>query len=118
MALDREKNRVSLGYKQLQPEPWAAAAEKFPVGARVVGKVARIMPFGAFIELDKHIDGLLHVSNVSWEWLDDINKALKIGDEIEVEILEFDSENKRITLSRKSLLEKPEQVVEQPKEEE
>ena len=117
LALDREKNRVSLGYKQLQPEPWQAAAEKFHVGAKVTGKVARIMPFGAFIELDKNIDGLLHVSNVSWEWLDDINKALKIGDEIEVEILEFDSENKRITLSRKSLLERPEQPA-QPAEEE
>lgn len=110
LALDREKNRVSLGYKQLQPQPWELAAEKFPVGARVVGKVARILPFGAFIELDKHIDGLLHVSNVSWEWLDDINKALKIGDEIEVEVLDFDAEHKRITLSRKSLLEKPANV--------
>ena len=93
----------------MQPQPWEVAAEKFPVGAKVVGKVARIMPFGAFIELDKHIDGLLHVSNVSWEWLEDINQALKVGDEIEVEVLEFDAENKRITLSRKSLLEKPEQ---------
>ena len=109
LALDREKNRVSLGYKQLQPEPWEVAAEKFPVGARVTGKVARIMPFGAFIELDKHIDGLLHVSNVSWEWLDDINKALKVGDEIEVVVMEFDGENKRITLSRKALLEQPQQ---------
>ncbi len=90
LALDREKNRVSLGYKQLQPQPWQLAEEKFPVGTVVKGKVARIMPFGAFIELDKNIDGLLHVSNVSWEWLDDINKALKVGDEIEVEVLEFD----------------------------
>lgn len=110
LALDREKNRVSLGYKQLQPQPWQIAEEKFPVGARVVGKVARIMPFGAFVELDKHIDGLLHVSNVSWEWLDDINKALKVGDEIEVEVTEFDAEHKRITLSRKALLEKPAQA--------
>ena len=108
LALDREKNRVSLGYKQLQPQPWQIAEEKFHVGAVVTGKVARIMPFGAFIELDKHIDGLLHVSNVSWEWLDDINKALKVGDEIQVEVLEFDAERKRITLSRKSLLKKPE----------
>jgi len=107
LALDREKNRVSLGYKQLQPEPWKLAEEKFPIGAVVKGKVARILPFGAFIELDNHIDGLLHVSNVSWEWLDDINKALKIGDEIEVQIMEFDAENKRITLSRKALLERP-----------
>lgn len=109
LALDREKNRVSLGYKQLQPEPWQLAEEKFPIGAVVTGKVARIMPFGAFVELDKNIDGLLHVSNVSWEWLDDINKALKVGDEIEVQIMEFDAENKRITLSRKALLPRPEQ---------
>ena len=68
------------------------------------------MPFGAFVELDKNIDGLLHVSNVSWEWLDDINKALKIGDDIEVQIMEFDAENKRITLSRKALLPRPESV--------
>lgn len=110
LALDREKNRVSLGYKQLQPQPWQLAEEKFPIGAVVTGKVARIMPFGAFIELDNHIDGLLHVSNVSWEWLDDINKALKIGDEIEVQIMEFDAENKRITLSRKALLPRPDGV--------
>ena len=117
LALDRDRNRVSLGYKQLQPEPWQVAAEKFHVGSKVVGRVARIMPFGAFVELDKNIDGLLHVSNVSWEWLDDINKALKIGDEIEVEIMEFDSENKRITLSRKNLLPRPEQVSDKPDEE-
>lgn len=117
LALDREKNRVSLGYRQLQPQPWELAAEKFNVGAKVVGKVARIMPFGAFVELDKHIDGLLHVSNVSWEWLDDINNALKVGDEIEVEVLEFDGENKRITLSRKSLLPRPEQAVANKEEE-
>ena len=116
LALDREKNRVSLGYKQLQPQPWELAAEKFPVGARVKGKVARILPFGAFVELDKHIDGLLHVSNVSWEWLDDINKALKIGDEIEVEVMEFDADNKRITLSRKALMEKPEHKDEPAKD--
>ena len=119
LALDREKNRVSLGYKQLQPQPWDVAAEKFPVGARVKGKVARILPFGAFIELDKHIDGLLHVSNVSWEWLDDINTVLKVGDEIEVEVLEFDKENKRITLSRKALLPREEaQPAPEKKEEE
>ncbi len=117
LALDREKNRVSLGYKQLQPQPWDVAEQKFPVGAHVVGKVARILPFGAFVELDKHIDGLLHVSNVSWEWLDDINTALKVGDEIEVEVMEFDKENKRITLSRKALLPKNEPAPEKRDEE-
>ncbi len=118
LALDREKNRVSLGYKQLQPQPWEVAAEKFPVGAVVKGKVARILPYGAFIELDKHIDGLLHVSNVSWEWLDDINKALTIGEEIEVQVMEFDAEQKRITLSRKALLPQPQATAkEEPAEE-
>ena len=114
LALDREHNRVSLGYKQLQPKPWEVAEEKFPVGSIVKGKVARLMPYGAFIELDKHIDGLLHVSNYSWDWIDDITKVLKVGDEVEVEVLAFDLERKRITLSRKALLEKPEDVVEQP----
>ena len=69
------------------------------------------MPFGAFVELGHNIDGLLHISNVSWEWLDDINKALKVGDEIEVVVAEFDGENKRITLSRKALLQKPEEAA-------
>lgn len=112
LALDREKNRVSLGYKQLQPRPWELAAEKFPVGAVVKGKVARIMPFGAFVELDKHIDGLLHISNISWDWLENIEGAVKIGEEIEVQVMEFNSDERRITLSRKALLEKPAEVEE------
>lgn len=97
LALDRENNRVSLGYKQLQPKPWELAEEKFPVGSVVTGKVARLMPYGAFIELDKHIDGLLHVSNYSWDWVDDISKVLKVGDEVQVQVMEFDAENRRIT---------------------
>ena len=114
LALDREKNRVSLGYKQLQPQPWQVAEEKYAVGSVVTGKVARIVPFGAFVQLDKSIDGLLHVSNVSWEWIEDINQVLKIGDEVQVQVLEFDGERKRITLSRKALLEKPAQPVQAP----
>ena len=114
LALDREKNRVSLGYKQLQPQPWQVAEEKYTVGSVVTGTVARVVPFGAFIQLDKSIDGLLHVSNVSWEWIEDINQVLKIGDEVQVEVLEFDGERKRITLSRKSLLPKPEQPAQAP----
>ena len=118
LALDREHNRVSLGYKQLQPKPWEIAEEKFPVGSIVKGKVARLMPYGAFVELDKHIDGLLHVSNYSWDWIDDITKVLHIGDEVEVEVLAFDAERRRITLSRKALLEKPEEVATKPAESE
>ncbi|MEG1527709.1 MAG: 4-hydroxy-3-methylbut-2-enyl diphosphate reductase [Clostridia bacterium] len=114
LKLDRDTKRVSLGYKQLQPHPWAVAAEKFPIGAVVKGKVARILPFGAFIELDKGIDGLLHISNVSWEWLGDINEALKVGDEIDVQVIDFDIENRRITLSRKATMERPVEVERPP----
>ena len=112
---DREHNRVSLGYKQLQPKPWEQAEEKFPVGTVVTGKVARLMPYGAFIELGSHIDGLLHVSNYDWDWIEDISKVLKVGDEVEVKVMDFDAENHRITLSRKALIEKPEHVVTRPR---
>ncbi len=118
LALDRENNRVSLGYKQLQPKPWELAEENFPVGKVVTGKVARLMPYGAFIELDKHIDGLLHVSNYSWDWIDDITKVLKVGDEVEVQVMDFNAENRRITLSRKALLEKPDVIVTRPRNDE
>jgi (E)-4-hydroxy-3-methyl-but-2-enyl pyrophosphate reductase (IPP and DMAPP forming) len=107
LKLDRATNRVSVGYKQLQPHPWQVAAEKFAVGTIHQGKVARILPYGAFIELDKGIDGLLHISNISWDWIGDINQVLKIGDVIDVCVMDFDVENKRITLSRKATIEQP-----------
>jgi len=107
LKLDRETNRVSVGYKQLQPHPWQVAAEKFAVGTVHQGRVARLLPYGAFIELDKGIDGLLHISNVSWDWIADINQVLKVGDMVDVSVLDFDQESKRITLSRKATLEQP-----------
>ena len=116
LKLDRETNRISIGYKQLQPHPWQLAAEKFAPGTVVTGKVARILPYGAFVELGDGIDGLLHISNISWEWLQDINKAVKIGDELELQVIECDVENKRITLSRKALLPQPEAPVQKPAE--
>lgn len=73
------------------------------------------MPYGAFIELGSHIDGLLHVSNYDWDWIEDISKVLKVGDEVEVKVMDFDAENHRITLSRKALIEKPEHVVTRPR---
>lgn len=107
LKLDRETNRVSIGYKQLQPHPWQVAAEKYTPGTVVKGKVARILPFGAFVELGDGIDGLLHISNISWDWLSDINQVVKIGDEVEVMVMDFDLENRRITLSRKALIPEP-----------
>ena len=113
LKLDRAANRVSVGYKQLQPHPWQVAAEKFAVGTVHQGKVARLVPYGAFIELDKGIDGLLHISNVSWDWISDISQVLKVGDVIDVQVMDFDGENKRITLSRKATIEQPTIAVEE-----
>lgn len=107
LKLDRETNRVSIGYKQLQPHPWQVAAEKYTPGTIVKGKVARILPFGAFVELGDGIDGLLHISNISWDWLSDITQVIKIGDEVEAMVMDFDLENRRITLSRKALIPEP-----------
>ena len=104
LKLDRETNRVSIGYKQLQPHPRQIAAEKYTPGTVVKGKVARILPFGAFVELGDGIDGLLHISNISWDWLSDITQVIKIGDEVEAMVMDFDLENRRITLSRKALI--------------
>ncbi|MBO7160517.1 MAG: S1 RNA-binding domain-containing protein, partial [Paludibacteraceae bacterium] len=114
LKLDRESNRISIGYKQLQPHPWQIASEKYTAGTVVKGKVARILPYGAFVELGDGIDGLLHISNISWDWLADITKAVQIGDELELQVIECDAENKRITLSRKALLTPPEVPAEKP----
>jgi len=110
LKLDREANRVSIGYKQLLPDPWQVAFDNHPVGSVTKGKVARILPFGAFVEIEPGVDGLLHVSNVSWEWVDDIKKVLKVGDEIDVAITEFNPESKRVTLSRKATMEQPQEA--------
>ena len=66
LKIDRENRRISLGLKQLQPEPWETAAEKYKVGERVTGTVTRLMDFGAFVELEPGIEGLIHVSEMSW----------------------------------------------------
>lgn len=116
LKLDRDSNRISIGYKQLQPHPWQIASEKYAAGTVVKGKVARILPYGAFVELGDGIDGLLHISNISWDWLADITKAVQIGDELELQVIECDAENKRITLSRKALLTPPETPAEKPAE--
>ena len=104
--MDRENNRVSLGYKQLQKKPYEIAAEKYPVGTVIKGKVERIFPFGAFISIADGVDGLVHVSQISHNWIKDAGEVLKVGDEVEAKIISF--EDNRITLSIKDLLPAPE----------
>lgn len=116
LNVDREKKKVSIGYKQLQPQPWDLAAEKYAEGDVVHGKVVRIVPFGAFVELEKGVDGLVHVSQISHEWLDNPTSVLTIGEEVDAKILAFNPAEKKITLSLKALKPKPEVEYAEPRE--
>ncbi len=107
LKIDRENKKVSIGYKQLQPRPWDTAAERYAEGDIVHGKVVRIVPFGAFVELEKGIDGLVHVSQITHEWLENPTSALTIGQEVDAKVLAFDPEAHKITLSIKALQPRP-----------
>jgi len=102
LKVDREKNKVSLGLKQAQPDPWESVAEKYAKGTRVKGKILRLADFGAFVELEKGIEALLPLAEMSWSKrpakADDI---VKVGDEIEVEVLRADKKRRRISISLK-----------------
>ncbi|MDR1940280.1 MAG: 4-hydroxy-3-methylbut-2-enyl diphosphate reductase [Clostridiales bacterium] len=106
LKVDRESQKVSLGYKQLQRKPYELAYERFPVGSVVTGVVERIKDFGAFISLDDGVDGLVHVSQISHDWIKNANEVLKVGDTVTAKVISF--EDNKITLSIKELLEKPE----------
>ena len=108
LKCERETKRVSLGFKQLQPKPWQLAADKYVIGETVKGKVVRIVSFGAFVEVEKGIDGLVHVSQISHEWLENPTSVLKEGDEVEAKILDMDVEKEKMTLSIKALTPAPE----------
>ena len=108
LKMDRETGKISLGYKQLQKKPYEVAAEKFPVGTVIKGKVERIFPYGAFVSIDDGVDGLVHVSQISHNWIKDANEALTVGQEVEAKIIGFD--DNRITLSIKELLPAPEET--------
>ncbi|MBR1747784.1 MAG: 4-hydroxy-3-methylbut-2-enyl diphosphate reductase [Clostridia bacterium] len=111
---DGKNDKISLSYKDLQKKPWEIAMEKYPVGTVLTGKVARIMKYGAFVELEPGIDGLVHISQINHGWVANASEALKEGDEVEVKVMSY--ENERITLSIKELLEAP--AVEEKVEEE
>ena len=104
LNVDVDKERVSLGYKQLQPKPWTLADVKYPIGSIVEGKVVRIVPFGAFVALENTIDGLIHISQVSTHRIAKVEDELKVGDVVRCKVLEVNPEAKRISLSRKEAL--------------
>ena len=112
LSLDPERERIQLGYKQLQPHPWDAAVEKYPVGEIVTGKVVRITDFGAFVELEPGLDGLVHISQCATTRVAKVEDAVKVGDEVQVKVLGVDPEKKRISLSIRQAIE-PEPVAEE-----
>ncbi|MDL2258629.1 bifunctional 4-hydroxy-3-methylbut-2-enyl diphosphate reductase/30S ribosomal protein S1 [Eubacteriales bacterium OttesenSCG-928-K08] len=114
LNVDVEKERVSLGYKQLQPKPWTMADEKYPVGSIVEGKVVRIVPFGAFVALEPTIDGLIHISQVSVKRIAKVEDEINVGDAVRCKVLDVNPEAKRISLSRKEvILEENPEIAEQ-----
>lgn len=108
LKIDQESKKVSIGYKQLQPQPWDLAAEKYAVGDIIHGKVVRIVPFGAFVEIEKGIDGLVHVSQISYERIETPATVLNVGDEVDAKIIALDVDAKKMNLSIKAVLPEPE----------
>ncbi len=112
LSFDRDKERISLGLKQLAPDPWTTVAEKFPIGSRVTGKVVSLTDYGSFIELEAGVEGLIHISEMSWtRKVRHPNQILTVGDIVEVVVLEIDPQRKRISLSLKQVEPNPWEVI-------
>ena len=108
LKFDKDKQRVSLGFKQLTPDPWLDAAERYPVGARVHGRVLSVTDYGAFVELEQGIEGLVHLSEMTWsKRLKHPSKLVKPGDEVDTVVLSVNPADRRISLGMKQLLENP-----------
>jgi small subunit ribosomal protein S1 len=108
LKFDKDKQRVSLGFKQLTPDPWLDAAERYPIGARVRGRVLSVTDYGAFVELEQGIEGLVHVSEMTWsKRMKHPSKIVKPGDEVETVILAVNPADRRISLGMKQLLDNP-----------
>src|ERR1041385_56635 len=108
LGINREEQKISLGIRQLEANPWDKALEKYPPGTKVKGKVRNLTSYGAFIELEEGLDGMIHVSDISWtRKINHPSEVLKKGDEVEVVVLEIDKANQRIAVGMKQLGEDP-----------
>lgn len=113
LTLDREERKMSLGIKQLIPDPWTNIAEKYPVGSKHTATVRNFTNFGIFVELEEGVDGLIHISDLSWsKKIKHPAEFAKIGEKIDVVVLEVDPENRRLSLGHKQLEENPWDVFE------
>ncbi len=112
LSFDIEKERVSLGMRQLAEDPWATITERYPVGSRITGKVVSLTDYGAFIELEEGIEGLIHVSEMSWtRKIRHPSKVVSIGDAVEAVVLDIKPENRRISLGMKQVVSNPWDVI-------
>ena len=108
LKFDKDKQRISLGRKQLLPDPWATVPERFPVGTRVQGKVVGVTDYGAFVQIEPGVEGLVHVSEMSWsKRTKHPSKVVKAGDEVDVVVLEVKTDQRRISLGLKQTLSDP-----------
>jgi small subunit ribosomal protein S1 len=104
LEVKTDQRRISLGLKQTQPDPWDAAAEKYPVGTVVSGRIRNLADFGAFVEIEEGMEGLIHISDVSWtERIKHPSEKFKKGDTVEAKVLKVDSQNRRLSLGIKQL---------------
>ncbi|MFH1940586.1 MAG: 30S ribosomal protein S1 [bacterium] len=108
LSVDKERKRISLGLKQLTPDPWEDIEKKYPIGSKYIGRVRNMTNFGAFVEMEEGIDGLVHISDLSWtRKIKHPSEVLKKGDEIEVVVLDVNKDERRVSLGFKQLGEDP-----------
>ena len=113
LTLDREERKMSLGIKQLKSDPWEAIEEKYPIGSKHTAKVRNFTNFGVFVEIEEGVDGLIHISDLSWtKKVKHPSEFTQIGADIDVQVLEIDKENRRLSLGHKQLEENPWDVFE------
>jgi small subunit ribosomal protein S1 len=114
LKFDPDTERVSLGLKQIQPDPWVDAAHKYPIGKRVHGRVVSLADYGAFIEIEPGIEGLVHVSEMSWtKRIKHPSKVVSVGDEVDAVVLDIDEPNRKISLGMKQIEPNPWSLIEQ-----